>query len=1240
MRSPVDLVAGANVVVPKKRPPNMGLDIEFFAASTPYGASAHPNGALDGPKLPYKRLVKLTAKKSVKRFQKKLRSIKGAEATRVLTRQRGGGSGAPRGGAETVGAGLTIDPFDASASNGGADGPSSIAPNAARHATPHLALYHKWEKDLDDMQLGSLGDADAHGSSSSSSGKGALRSSAGGSTFRANRSALRREAPSTKTKGSSPKSKRRKASQMSATAAASSSKKHSALRGAARTMVSPRMRAAAEQTTKLSAFWERHPQLERLQGGGATKKKNRTKQSKQQKKRSRAAASKRGGASEVALSSEMRSTVRDYISTRLHTEEIDESVLHAIENGSSNQLVGLSVARNGTLRTRNPIEVGFSTGSAALLRRTRGAGEGGDGRAQSAGDAAATMAATARSMAALRRTTRAALGADDFWGDEIASPLAAPLDATALCHRSKRARQQERLPPNVAPAFSLATLVRGGAVGNGLRSGLVGELGLFPYSNEAHAQATVIQREWRRVLGTNDSAAIAVQRRMRGILQRRRTLRQIATLTSRLLVIQAIVRGHLKRRWMLRYEEETLYHAALRTQKNFRGFRVRLRNERNRVALELECATRAQCAFRCFTARRRVQRVRVAMLHGMANHIQRCARGHAGRTFAHAKRVRMYGAATMIQATVRQRQGAAKAAAWRKHYYDTAAGRLQLTHRKHYTDSTLRALFRSLHAVVGAETARALRETLAVESWVLERMEAERRLWRKPKGWAKVRRKRKEIAKKRKTERQVVRYMTPAQKNRRRVAQLFEYYDVDGSGLIDRRELGLILGALGARPSTAELDFYMMQIDADGSGEIDMDEFYNWFTSDACPASQKSTASILRRFAPLDLLRSSHRLIENAFGARERRIARFAVLRDEIKAAQKVATVKHRKTQGAPRMTCEHCFKPFLSKVALKEHKIMRKAALLRATVQMDVSAAKAVAKKRKEARIAAAKKRKEAKAAQKAEKKAAKEKLKLEAEKAKKNAGKKKKNVPEVEDSSADGDDESSGASGTSGSESQSQDGETETTDGDGEESDAGEEEEGEEGDGVERTPLHLLPSPALGGMLAASSVVRLAEEAWEKPLDASDIAEEDVDSARGAIAELRRNLTAMHASTARISSKAAHAAEIKAAKAEAAHRAQVAFESDDAADDARHEREEHATDGRWKLTQKEDVPPPPPIEPTPPPWTAPVNDQLVAAKLLLKGGRTPELLLRVAPLSTVCNSARTHEFSPAFHELLGKFS
>ena len=68
---------------------------------------------------------------------------------------------------------------------------------------------------------------------------------------------------------------------------------------------------------------------------------------------------------------------------------------------------------------------------------------------------------------------------------------------------------------------------------------------------------------------------------------------------------------------------------------------------------------------------------------------------------------------------------------------------------------------------------------------------------------------------------------------------------------------------------------------------------------------------------------------------------------------------------------------------------------------------------------------------------------------------------------------------------------------------------------------------------MLAASSVVRLAEEAWEKPLDASDIAEEDVDSARGAIAELRRNLTAMHASTARISSKAADAAEIKAAKA-----------------------------------------------------------------------------------------------------------
>ena len=825
MRAPVDLVNSAHVVVPKKRPPNMGLDLEFFAASTPYGASSRPAGALEGPKLPYKRLVQQTAKKSVARFQKKMRSIKGAKATRVLRQSEGGAAmdGAPGG----------VTALDALGASTSTDGARSVS-QPQHHATPHLALYHKWEQDLDAMDLGSLGGGAESGGRSST-----MR---GGGTFRAPMRASGTRAAS-KSKAPSPKRQRAVGGgAKGATQPAPSQRRGSTLRGAAQTTMSPRLRAAAEQSNKLSDFWERHPQLERLHGeaqpSAATKKSAAAASggARRSAKRKQSAAAQRKqkpkhrrGAAEVQLSAEMAQTVRSYISERLHGEEVDEAALLAVDSGRAPSLVGLSVASNGTLRQRNPIAVGFSTGSAALLRQTRGAGGDAPGDpARSAGAAAAEAARTQRSLAALRRTTRAALGADDFWGDEISSPLAAPLDARALCHRSKRARQIERLDANVAPAFSLATLVRGGRSGEGIGAGIVGELGLFPYSAEAHAQASVIQREWRRVLSVSEGAAVAVQRRMRGILQRRRTLHQIASLTSRLLVIQGLVRGHLGRRWIVRMAAEQEYHAAMRTQSNFRGFRVRLKNKRDRVQLELDSSTNVQCAFRSFTARRRVQRVRLAMLHAMATHVQRAARGLAGRNFAHAMRVRKYAAATLFQALVRGVQGKQKAAEWREHYYNTAASRLQTQHREHYTETTVRALFRSIGAVAAAEEERALRETRAVEAWVVSKMEAELQLWKKPKGWAKVRRKRKELAKARKKERGVVKFMTAEQKRRRRVAQLFNYYDVDGSGMIDRRELGLILSSLGARASSSELDFYMMQIDADGSGEIDMDEFYNW----------------------------------------------------------------------------------------------------------------------------------------------------------------------------------------------------------------------------------------------------------------------------------------------------------------------------------------------------------------------------------------------------------------------------
>mmetsp|Transcript_8536 Transcript_8536/g.12591 ORF Transcript_8536/g.12591 Transcript_8536/m.12591 type:complete len:150 (-) Transcript_8536:19-468(-) len=55
--------------------------------------------------------------------------------------------------------------------------------------------------------------------------------------------------------------------------------------------------------------------------------------------------------------------------------------------------------------------------------------------------------------------------------------------------------------------------------------------------------------------------------------------------------------------------------------------------------------------------------------------------------------------------------------------------------------------------------------------------------------------------------------------------EIFNLVDTDGSGEIDKHELGSLLNTLGIHPSKEELDSMMEEVDADGSGEIDFGEF-------------------------------------------------------------------------------------------------------------------------------------------------------------------------------------------------------------------------------------------------------------------------------------------------------------------------------------------------------------------------------------------------------------------------------
>mgnify|MGYP006309173809 CR=1 FL=1 len=66
--------------------------------------------------------------------------------------------------------------------------------------------------------------------------------------------------------------------------------------------------------------------------------------------------------------------------------------------------------------------------------------------------------------------------------------------------------------------------------------------------------------------------------------------------------------------------------------------------------------------------------------------------------------------------------------------------------------------------------------------------------------------------------------------SRAEVRETFDHFDEDDNGEIDREEFADLMAALSADMSEDELDVGFAAIDTDGSGLIDFDEFYEWFS--------------------------------------------------------------------------------------------------------------------------------------------------------------------------------------------------------------------------------------------------------------------------------------------------------------------------------------------------------------------------------------------------------------------------
>jgi len=55
--------------------------------------------------------------------------------------------------------------------------------------------------------------------------------------------------------------------------------------------------------------------------------------------------------------------------------------------------------------------------------------------------------------------------------------------------------------------------------------------------------------------------------------------------------------------------------------------------------------------------------------------------------------------------------------------------------------------------------------------------------------------------------------------------EAFALFDKDGDGTISTKELGMVMNSLGQKPTPQELENMIREVDIDGNGEIDFDEF-------------------------------------------------------------------------------------------------------------------------------------------------------------------------------------------------------------------------------------------------------------------------------------------------------------------------------------------------------------------------------------------------------------------------------
>ena len=81
-----------------------------------------------------------------------------------------------------------------------------------------------------------------------------------------------------------------------------------------------------------------------------------------------------------------------------------------------------------------------------------------------------------------------------------------------------------------------------------------------------------------------------------------------------------------------------------------------------------------------------------------------------------------------------------------------------------------------------------------------------------------------------------------------REGEIFEQIDADASGVMDADEVRGLVSLLGIKMNAKELQDAMFVMDDDGSGEVDFEEFFAWWTN---PGTQQYVGKSRERMEKL-----------------------------------------------------------------------------------------------------------------------------------------------------------------------------------------------------------------------------------------------------------------------------------------------------------------------------------------------------------------------------------------------------